>query len=256
MSNIIFTIPANSVISKSFPARYMFVESVSIKGAEFTITSNDEDVPFEYVMSKGAKLSNFPKTLNSYLFENKTALDLKIELLAGQVLFDKNNIEGDINALTRSDNLTSDDNQFIAGYTVAGTAANTAYMGLLNPANSGVNLNLSGIKVTAGSGQYSVNSLKSSDGGLVNVTNLFLMNHNKLLGGNASKGQLYALSLAATPAGSNVLYTASSNINLSPNDTRFGESPIMIPPDWILFVKESVLNTKLISTFEWYEESV
>jgi len=247
-----FKIPANSSIRPSFPARYIFVDDISTNNGSFRIKAKSESFFVDQKMKVGSKLVALPEVVDQWKFENDSAVEIEIEISAGLVFYDRNDIEGDVNALTRADNLTPDGNQFIGGFSGGGGASDYARVGLYNPVASATVLNLTDFSCSESTGIFEMRYADSVVGWL-DWTTLASLQHNKKLGYPNGVGKI--MSLATTSVNGNFMTRLSCDLNLTPYIKEFDEKPIQIFPGQVLFVASSLAAT-IWASYEWNEEAI
>lgn len=267
----IFTIPANSRVPVGFPARYLFIENISVPGAEIEIEGygdlGGERFSFAETLTEGASLSGFPITINDWYFKNKSGVDLTVTIKAGLVYYQKNEfsgvVSGDVNAVitesvdivTKEKNKTLDDTEFVG--TAHATAATSSYgcNALLNPAASGVDLHISQcglVSTTAAQLSYITEAALLALGGIVDFTAAMYDTaggHGKNAQSVFSEGKIYQGNNPATfPIFAREV--CSSFIQ----QKMFSEgSPYVVKPGYALLIRSDAVNQPMSSRFEWSE---
>ncbi len=143
----IFTIPANSRVPVGFPARYLFIEDISVPGAEIEIEGygdlGGERFSFAETLTEGASLSGFPIAINDWYFKNTSGVDLTVTIKAGLVYYQKNEfsgvVSGDVNSISELKNKSADGNQYMYAAERGSVVDVVPTYILRNPSASGVN---------------------------------------------------------------------------------------------------------------------
>ncbi len=253
----IFTIPANGRIPVGFPARYIFVESVSVAGAEFDIEGYGEylgdQFDFAETMSEGAGLNGFPVPVNDWYLINKNAFALTVTLKAGIVYYEKNELVGDVNSLTRPDDRTVDGDKFWSGNVLQADLGNSQIM-LWNPAGSGVNVVLSAVRVLSASGAVTINR--------TTVTTDYIEVNNFVAGAGGSNKVISDLVLPkagiwqknnSTVRGVAMAQAPTAQTG-APTKLNFMSEPIHIPAGYGLEFVNQTDNSLLAVYLEWSEQ--
>lgn len=142
-----FLIKAGASINFELPARYILIDSVTA-GKSVILKGRSGNLDFEYNVRGGGKLSNLHEVVTQWVIKNENSIDVDVVLQGGEILYDENRLDGDVNSLTRPANLTLDKNQFFKGETLIAIVGQFSVFGLINKAGSGKKVYISKIKNT------------------------------------------------------------------------------------------------------------
>jgi hypothetical protein len=141
-----FTVKAGAILNIDLPARYILIDSVT-RGLSIILKGRSAHLDLEYVVRGGGKLSGLPEVVSNWVLDNRSnSVDVDVVLQGGEVFYDENRLDGDINALTRFDNLTDDGNAYVFSGYMAGVAGNHGCIEIFNPASSGLEVVIERIK--------------------------------------------------------------------------------------------------------------
>lgn len=263
----IFTIPANSRVPVGFPARYLFIEDISVPGAEIEIEGygdlGGERFSFAETLTEGASLSGFPITINDWYFKNTSGVDLTVTIKAGLVYYQKNEfsgvVSGDVNALTTEKNKTIDGAEYFYGYQRQADAAYASMIALVNPAGSNVNLRLDKIHHNSSSSNHRLGIFTEVDF-LTNSVTDHTATH-KLLGGRINKkasglnpaGRVYEGVKDGVMVNGSLIELPTSSLGKHEYDLK--GSPFVIEEGYAVAIWGRTVNLTISVLFEWGEYS-
>ncbi len=245
-----FTIPANGRIPVGFPARYIFVESVSVADAEFDIIGYGEhlgdEFEFSETMTEGASLSGFPVPVADWYLINKNDYALTVEVKAGLVYYNKNALVGDVNALTTYKNLTDEGNQFIAGGFRIGLPDNYSHYAFKNQGGKPVYVTKIWVNGFGGAVDICRNT-----SGITDMTIQPIWGAPKDTGGTINTGYVYDSASSSMQTFADGLQTREGDLVFSvpsgsdgkPSYFGFGNSPIKVQPGHMIIARAQVGKT-------------
>lgn len=248
----IFTIPANSEINIDIPARYIYIENVSVNNATFDIKAHTESgLYINEEMSKGAKLTALPEVVTNWAFKNDNAFDLTVTIKAGLVYYNKNELIGDVTAAVVHQNLSANATQFWAGVKQY-HATELSYALLLNPVGSGIDATVKRIAVSQPAGLARLATFTSAALTGTNTKTILGINkhvNNIVLG---PKGKCAAVAYHGFHGSTDIaeLYLATDS---EPTVFDFGESPIYLAEGYAVGLYSTSVGATTAATFEWSE---
>jgi hypothetical protein len=249
----IFTVPASGTFRTGFPAANLFVEELSIPDARFIIEGdvvmqNGDEFSFSEEVKKGSRLQ-FPGVVYKWNFKNTSALPLTVTLKAGLIFYDEQRLVGDINALTRPENLTANGNRYFASdYYTASSGTYNQY-GIYNPIGSGITAYINTMKIASSYQYVSIKKLDSTQWPLY-FPSSFPMK-NKDIGGAAANvvTGVYQDIVTQGTLVSNLAVDTSGDLT----DFDFGNSPIAISEGEAIAFAPGIDNQSLSIFAECWE---
>jgi len=250
-----FTVKAGASVNFDLPARYILIDSVTA-GLSVVLRGRSDNLDLEYDVRGGGKLSGLPEIVTHWTLQNKNAIDVDVVLQGGQVFYDENRLDGDVNALVRSDNLTVDGNQFLIGYDDPANVGFRSQVGLWNPVGSAVDVIVGKLLVNGAASSFYL-GYDVTKAGYNNFTPGFYP--NKKINSPIGKAQIYSM-----VTGFDVMYYNNNIYPISqvPIDSGssvtmfdFKAQPLIIPEGRMLLVISSVDNSRISASFEYSEVS-
>lgn len=243
-----YTIKAKSKADFSIPARYLFIESITA-GLSARIRGIGENIETDHNIRAGSKIGQLPEVIQDWTIYNENNIDIDVEIQSGVVFYDENRTSGDINALTRYDNLSEDGNQFISGYNIPAVASTYSVIAFYNPPGSGIKTNIRVSRLCAYGNVISIRYIVDNDWAL--LTDLAPA-RNKILGGPDGKTRLGSGNLFS--------YIGLQRAQLStdtygtPTANDYGNSPIILNEGVGLCFLVMALNSQMTAVIECSEE--
>ncbi len=195
---------------------------------------------------------------NHWVVKNNSAVAIAVSVLIGKGEAGESEVQinADVNALTRFDNLSKDGNRYKGGHTAIGSAGLYGYVALVNPAGSGVVLWCSTLKTSCPNGKVFIeyDPAFPTGVGFLDWTTLIPFKHSKILGNSNGKGKIYSSGTSGI-AGSAIAYIPTDTAgSMTPFDYK--NAPFKIPPGYALMTRAATTEQEITTNFEWSEEAI
>lgn len=250
----IFILPASGYITIDIPAKFFYVKDITTPGASIRVQATGQTFDIDEVLGKGAKLSFLPEVVNTWFITNQSAIQQTVILKLGLVYYEEDSIVGDIDALVRFDDLTSDKNEFCAGSVSAGAGALYQMNALVNPAGSNKNFLITNLSLQSDHGTVKLTSRAGLPSYGSDMTTILSLTHNKYLGQANGAGRFYAGSGAVT-FGTDIM-TVPCGVTENTFNMMLNEKPFLVPPGYSFGMFSGALNYGLKTGIHWKEEPV
>ena len=247
-----FFVKAGKTINVDLPARFVFIDSVT-DGKSVLLKGKGISIDIEYLVRGGGKLSNIPEEVVDWEIKNVNTTDVIVVLQYGGIFYDENRLDGDINAITKSANLTKNFNEYYGSET-EGIIVNTyTVIGLANPLGSIVDLFIKSIQFSALTPFCAIGRMGTGpfNGTASPGLNLQLNKDSSKPNGEGFVGR-GGLTLAEfLPV---VASYMPSSIDGSVVTIDYSDAPLRIGQNETLLVMTGSTDKALSASFQWFEE--
>jgi hypothetical protein len=249
------TVPAKRKFPDYLSASSLFIDSVTA-GVEIVARLHyaDDSIEDQVIISGSKFITGQYQWINKVEFVNSSVMSADVVYHYSRVVgYDEARVIGDINALIRSDDLSSDGNQFMGGVAQSAVIGRFSVTAIWNPVLSAVNVKIknflcysSGISVI-----MNINNAIPTSGDLSTALGL---THNKKIGGATSKARLYVQDLVEVPGSILNGEIPASSLNLT--ELSLAEAPLILPPGNVIYYYPTVTNVKMSTSLEWSEVAI
>lgn len=204
-------------------------------------------------ITAGSKfLTGVGANIERVLFINPSVLSGDIEYhFSTLASYDEAKIIGDVNSLTRFDNLTKDNNEYIGGFQQGAAVGDISCVALSNEGLSVIYVSELKVACPAGSVYIARDTVLF---GLTDWTTLLSYKHNKRSGQPNGDGHVRAGSKQLTPTTSMTLIPVDPAGSMTP--LNFKNAPIELLPGELLNIHGNGQNFIVAANFEWNEEAI
>lgn len=245
----IFTVPANASINIDLPARYLLIDSITL-GKSLILKGRSKNFDIEFTVRGGGKISQLPEVVSDWVFKNNNAIDVDVVIQGGEVYYDENRLDGDVNAITTVDNKTLNGNEFFCGHNIAAVVGRSSYAGLYNPVGSGIKTIVNAVEVqTTFFSNY--HFFNASDYAAANFP-IDETCYNKEVGSGNSATKKVGGALIGWPGLIIDLSIPANNFAITKLEMK--KSPIVLPEGRGFIIKTAAANSQLTFYSEFYEE--
>lgn len=238
-----------------------YIRNIGQGSIKVTALNNKKSVKaFSTVI--GPAGSRSPKDeYTTWQIENNSSVAIDVSVLIGQGEATESEVKvsADVNALTRSDNISTDLRSFMKGYFDGAQVGEFSNMALYNPAASGKDVVINDLLVNHGSQNVNFGYLTTFPAGTYFETDNSIY-CNKFLGKAGPSAKLYTMLSGFTSA-----YINANIYKITPVPTdsstgvtsfNFGAEPYIVPPDHMFFIYGGTENTSISASIAFKEESV
>ena len=245
-----FTIAINGMRQLDAPGNYFYYYAGSAGGADSTITLRGISSGLRIILKPGQayRLAKDAKPEVSWVIGNSAnAATILGSVIVGNGEITDNRITGSVEVIDGGKNRTLGNQAFLMPISNGALAANWSHVQLWNPVASGKNVIVEQIAF----------SVTDATGAIITIYNATLSNFNQ--NGTSKKSNGATSSAESRSQQSAVQYGSNAMfVNSAAQGScifKFSE-PIILTPGYGLNMRPNVQNMQILSSFEFFEESV
>ena len=193
---------------------------------------------------------------NHWVVTNNSAVAIAVSILIGKGEAGESavQINADVNALTRFDNLSKDGNSWQIGASIISAPANYSHIALYNDPVSTVRCILKRFKVSGFGGDIAICHSTGLVGFSIGAD--FLYNKDLSITRSKFAGKVHSYnSLNASKIG-DIIGAIPTDLNGTPAAQDYKSEPVIVAPGDAFILRNETLNTGVTALFEWDEEVI